>query len=330
MRLSRTDWQAARSRRLRASDTIWRAMRENDGAYRDPLQGVRTRVRDLLRDVEEREARIEAALFEHLPRPLAEELRHGHARARLPLSTESDLREAEVHLASYRDALDRAIDLAPDIEHDRRALPDEAPEPELPRGLQPFHDLFISDIVLETAQSLESALRSATAAIGTDVHVETVGRFLYRARFRAHDVPFVLRAQVGYAERNAYVLVHVVIATSVAAGAAPMVLRPQTILHGIGKAIGLVREAEIGDDHFDELFLIEAEPEVAETLLGPAVRRAILEVARFDIPTLRVGEGRAEIRFCFEPNERALRGATLALSLLRGAPVHVALLRERA
>ncbi|MDC0748729.1 hypothetical protein [Polyangium mundeleinium] len=302
-------------------------MRSNDGAYRDPLQGLRTRVQDLAREVEEREATLTDALLDHVPPKLAEALRDGRARARLPANTEAELLAAEATLLAYRDALDHAIELAPDLEDEQRALPDEAPDPQLSGALRPFIDIFIANIVLETCEAAERGLRLAALALAKDAEVEAETKYAYRARFHAHDAPFSILVQVAYSQNDTPAEVHVFIATSVAAGTPPLRIRPQTFLHGVGKALGLVREAEVGDERFDDLFLIEAEPDAAKRLLGPSVRKALLNIASFDIPDLDVRGGRALLHFRFEPNERLLRNATLALAGIRKSPVSVSLLR---
>ncbi|MDC3953609.1 hypothetical protein [Polyangium jinanense] len=302
-------------------------MRGNDGAYRDPLQGLRARVQDLASEVEERETMLTDALFEHLPRKLAETLRDGRARARLPANTEAELLAAEATFLVYRDALDRAIELAPDLEDEQRALPQEAPDPQLSGSLRPFIDLFKADIVVETCDAAERGLRLAALALDKNAEVEKQTAYAYRARFHAHDAPFSILTQIAYSPNETPAEVHVFIATSVAAGTPPLRIRPQTLLHGLGKAIGLVREAEVGDERFDDLFLIEAEADVAKSLFGPAVRKALLAVAAFDIPDLDVRGGRAVLHFRFEPNERLIRNATLALAGIRKAPVRVSLLR---
>ncbi|MDI1483957.1 hypothetical protein [Polyangium sp. y55x31] len=303
-------------------------MHGNDGAYRDPLQGLRARVHDLAREVEEREAMLTDALVEHLPRTLAEALLDGRARARLPANTEAELLAAEATLLAYRDALDRAIELAPDLEDEQRALPADAPDPQLSGSLRPLLDLFMmTDNAVETCQAAERGLRQAALALDKRAALSEDATFAFRARFHAHDAPFSILAQIAYSPNESPAEVHVFVATSVAAGTPPLRIRPQTLLHGLGKAIGLVRDAEVGDERFDDLFLIEAEPDVAKRLLGPAVRKALLGVASFDIPDLDVRGGRAILHFRFEPNERLIRSATLALAGIRKSPVSVSLLR---
>ncbi|MDI1443807.1 hypothetical protein [Polyangium sp. 6x1] len=302
-------------------------VRGNDGAYRDPLQGLRARVQDLAREVEEREATLTDALVDHLPRPLAEALLEGRAHARLPASTEAELLAAEARLLAYRDALDRAIELAPDLEDEQRALPDDAPDPQLSGRLRPLIDLFIGDIVIETFDAAERGLHQAALALDKHAEVEKQAAYAFRARFRAHDAPFSVLTQIAFAPNEQPAEVHVFVATSVAAGTPPLRIRPQTLLHGLGKAIGLVRDVELGDERFDDSFLIEAEPDVAKRLLGPSVRKALLGVAAYDIPDLDVRGGSAVLHFRFEPNERLLRNATLALAGIRKSPVTVSLLR---
>lgn len=303
-------------------------MRGNDGAYRDPLQGLRARVQDLARDVEEREAVVTEALFTHLPSKLARKLADLRARATTPATTEAELLEAEVTLGAYRDALDEAIELAPDLEDEQRALPADAPDPRLASHLRPYIDRFVPDIVLETCESAERGLR--IAALALDKHAELVREspYAFRARFQAHGAPFSVLTQIAYSINDTPADTHVFLSTSVAAGTPPLRIRPQTFLHGIGKAIGLVREVEVGDERFDDFFLIEAEDaDVAKRLLVPSVRKALLAVATFDIPDLVVRDGRADLHFRFEPSERLIRNATLALAAIRSSPVRVSLLR---
>jgi hypothetical protein len=51
-------------------------------------------------------------------------------------------------------------------------------------------------------------------------------------------------------------------------------------------------------------------------------------VARFDLPRLTVGEGRAVLRWRFEPDEHAIKAAVRALAAVRRVPLELRLLRE--
>ena len=105
---------------------------------------MRRRVQDLAREVEEREAVVTEALFSATCLRCAAALHDLRARATTPATTETELpRSPEVTLRAYRDALNRAIELAPDLEDEQRALPEDAPNPQLAPHLRPYINLFM-------------------------------------------------------------------------------------------------------------------------------------------------------------------------------------------
>ncbi|UQA60204.1 hypothetical protein [Polyangium aurulentum] len=281
----------------------------------------------LAAEVAEREAQVTDALREHVPTALGERLSNGRTAAATPASTAEELTTAEGELTAYRDALDEAIGLVPDIERAQRVLPDEAPELVPRDDLRPWLNFYPRDVLGEDLASLARAFESSVRAVGEEPSIERLNEFDWRARFRAFGAPFSVLAQLGFDSNRGPAEIRMTVATSVAPGTPHLRLRPETLVHGIAKPLGIVREVEIGDEHFDSLFLIETDPEAAQRLLTKPVRRALLEVAHYDVPTLLVGYGVAEINFRFEPTERSLRGATIALAEIRAAEIRLALLR---
>jgi hypothetical protein len=299
----------------------------NDGAYRDPLQALRARVQELAAEVTEREARVTEELREHLPYALTTKLAERRGAAAQPARTTEELRATEAALTAYRDALDEAIGLVPDIEEAQRALPDRAPELAPRTDLRTWIATYQTDLLVEELASLERAFTSCVHAVGEAPLIHRFNEYDWLAQFRAFGAPFSVLAQLGLQSGRGPTEVRMTVATSVAAGTPRLRLRPETLVHNIAKPLGIVREIEIGDENFDSLFLIETDPDTARRMLTQPVRRALLEVAHYDVPTVLVGDGVAELHFRFEPTERSLRGAARALAEIRAAEVRLALLR---
>ncbi len=299
----------------------------NDGAYRDPLQALRARVQELAAQASEREARVTEELREHLPAELTAKLAQTRAAATEPTHTADELRAAEAALGEYRDALDEAIDLVPSIEEAQRALPDQAPLLVPRTDLRPWLPFYPTDVLQEELTSLERAFASSVRAVGEAPSIQQLNEFDWSARFHAFGAPFSVLAQFGLEDSRGKPEIRMTVATTVAPGTPRLKLRPETLVHAVAKPLGIVREVEVGDEHFDGMFLIETDPDAARRMLTPLVRRALLDVAHYDVPTVLVSEGIAELHFRFEPSARSLKGACLALAEIRAAEIRLALLR---
>ena len=151
---------------------------------------------------------------------------------------------------------------------------------------------------------------------------EADGQLAWVARFQYLDCPFVLQTSVLSVANEEVGEVAMCLVTGIPRGLPALVVRHETLVLTIGKAIGLKHEVDVGEASFDGLFLIDGTQEAADLFLPPNVRNQLLTLARFDVPTLTVDPParRATLRWRFEPAARALDAAVRVLSFVRKAP----------
>lgn len=299
------------------------------GAYRDRIAGLQTRLDTLRDDVTTRMNRLPPAVWPRLPAETALGLLAIHAEIpRDAPATLDDAARLAVALERLRDALDRAIAEAADLEPRLLSLPDVAPP------LQPEHRFDgVTRALFELSRTLErfgvpgwAALADETQGAFAAVvlrrfagaHVERLAPHVSRAAFRTQGAPITLLCEVpppihapfgGAVELRA--------ATSVPLALPRVVLRPEVIA-------GL--DVEIGDPDFDGLFDVVAHVDDARTVLVPEVRASLIRLAWHDVPRVRIGDGHAEIAWSYEPTRDAFDEACRALIALRRTLVTARLL----
>lgn len=299
------------------------------GAYRDRIAGLQTRLDALNEDVTTRLARLPPAVWPRLPAETALGLHALHAA--IPRGAPANLDEAArlaVALERLRDALDRAIAEASELEPRLLSLPDVAPP------LQPVHRFDgVARALYELGRTLERfgvpgwptlahETQAAFAAVVlrrfAGAHVERLAPHASRATFRTQGAPITLLCEVpppihapfgGAVELRA--------ATSVPLALPRIVLRPEVIA-------GL--DVEVGDPDFDGLFDVVGTVDDARVVLVPEVRASLIRLAWHDVPRVRIGDGHAEIAWSYEPTRDAFDEACRALIALRRTLVTVRLL----
>ena len=282
--------------------------------YRVANEALRDRAEDLWFVALAREARIRPRLRASLPdavRARLDALRRGARRAR----TAVDL---EAALIAYCEALDEVIALAPTIEAELLALDDEPahPAPDRRRASRPQpRGRALPPLGVELARILRHRDPSAV--------VEPLGARAQRARFRVGGVPFAAVAELRPDARDLDEVAFAV-ATSVRRGTPPLRLGPEGFWHGVGKALRIQHDLEVGDPSFDDLFLVEGTGESIR-LLGREARAALMRLARFDVPRLLVEAGAATVRWCFEPAGAAVDAAVALLAAVRSVPCRISL-----
>ena len=176
-----------------------------------------------------------------------------------------------------------------------------------------------------------SCEKITTAVRGLDpkARVEPLRKeWLVRASFEHQGAPFALALYYGSLDEVSANTWQVV-STGVAIAAPRLRLAPELMGHWLLKPLRLVRDLQIDDANFDGIFLIDAEDVTgARSLLTHRARRALLKVAEFDIPQVVVQDGRAELRWRFEANVKAIVASVEALGAIRAAPIEVQLLRD--
>jgi hypothetical protein len=145
------------------------------------------------------------------------------------------------------------------------------------------------------------------------------------ARFTERGAPFALTATM-YPNGNGIVEeVGMWLVTSIPRALPPLLVRHESLVLNIGKALGLRHEIEVGEPSFDGLFLIEGEKEAADLFLVPAVRSNLMALSRYDVPTLEVDPKArvASVRWRFEPAAKAIDAAVRILTWIRSVPPSV-------
>jgi hypothetical protein len=298
------------------------------GAYRDLAEGLRARLEALNEDVLTRLSRLPPEVWPRLPAVTSIAL--GAMHAELPRTAPDGIDEAarlEVLLERLRDALDRAIDEAEELEPQILALPDVAPP------LAPAHRLDrLSRALFEASRTLQKlgwpgwaqladeAVESFVTVVlrrFPEAHVERIAPNAARATVRTQGAPIAFLVEVPPPYRARFGSIDLRAATGIPLALPRVVLRPEVIA-------GL--DVELGDPTFDGLFDVAASREDALTVLSPQVRAALIRLAWHDVPRVRIGDGRAEIAWTYEPTRAALDEATIVLVALRRIEVRARLL----
>ncbi|MBX3189571.1 MAG: hypothetical protein KF819_21275 [Labilithrix sp.] len=293
--------------------------------YRDAHVGIRARLAELSARMREREAEVTDAFWASLDHGVRERL--ASLREALELVDAPSLEElarAETSLAAYVDELGALIARLPSVEAAWHELPDEVPTPPPPPSSWWF----------ERASSSEAdgILRGLTAIVrerDRDAQVLSDGPNSYVTRFTDRGCPFALRATM-LAQNGQVLEVPMWLVTSVPRAAARLLLRPETLMLSVVKALGIKREIEVGEPSFDGLFLIEGAKETAARYLLPGVRAQLLALSRFDIPTLEIDPPSriASIQWRFEPAAKALDAAIRILTAIRETPPELRFRKE--
>jgi len=225
--------------------------------------------------------------------------------------------------------------MVPELEQAARALPDRAPDP-LPRE-GPFGEFACFVAPAETRDHVLGRVAPVVKGLDSLAEILPLNEIDYvglRARFRAHEAPLSLLYQEFTVSKRhgGEQSVVVQLATSVAPATPVLSLRPELLRHVLLKPLGLTRDVQLDAATFDGMFIVDADAEDARALLTPEVQQGLLDVARFDIPTLEVANREALLSWRFQPTALALAGAARALAGIRqaSAKTEVSLLRSGA
>ncbi len=286
--------------------------------YRDAHLGLRSRLDELEARVRETEAELTDAFWASLDREVRERLERLRAarvgRARAANDAFEDLARAEGDLTAYHDALKQLVERLPMLEEAWLRVPATAPDPPPPESRWASFG-WVED---EEAHAFTRASISCVRDRDREADIFWASRTSCLARFTDAGVPFSLRITAS-PQSGQIGEVTMWLVTSVARAAPALSIRPESLLAAFGKAVGLRHEQEVGDPSFDGLFLVEGTQHAVVRLLTPAVRNALLALARFDVPTLEVAPERriAQIQWQFEPTAKALDAAIRVLGAIR-------------
>jgi len=145
-------------------------------------------------------------------------------------------------------------------------------------------------------------------AIDPEAFLIRWGDTLYLSRLRIAGVPIVLTS-----ERDAGGTFHSAIRTSVPAAIPTFEVRPETVLSGIGRAVGIVRDVIVGDPSFDALYVVDGPPCIT-ALFTPDVRAALVSLHPRS-PRISVADGVVEARWTGAEAEHVAPDEALAFAL---------------
>jgi hypothetical protein len=304
------------------------------GVYRDRSVAVRAEIEARRASVERLEARMAPALTGRLPLKLRALLMASRKRLADAEQAARAASDAEILVAlgaalEHRaDALERALAAAPRIERDYNRLPRTFPPaaPEIATYLLP-------DIFDEATQAVRERAHAAVLRIDADARLRDrrPGYFdrleqpyLVDAELRHEGTPlrFVVGGFPVMRDPRGLVLPFVVphAASALLRPSAPVVrVWPAKLLDRALRGLGMQRDVRIGRASFDDLFIVDGDPERAAEALAP-VAETLLELGSH-APELDVRSGLAQIRW--REREQAATALSLAagvLAALRALP----------
>jgi hypothetical protein len=163
-----------------------------------------------------------------------------------------------------------------------RECPDEVPDPPKPEVAPPW--VFEEQIQLE----FRAAFTSRLAEISPEAWLVRWDDTTYLSRLSVAGAPVVLSSRVDVLQGRV-VGFHSALWTSVPQSVPSLDVRREGLLDGIGRALGVVRDARTKDNPFDEAFVV-AGSAAAVSLLSPDVERALLAIQDLS-PRLAVRRG---------------------------------------
>ena len=298
------------------------------GAYRDETAGLVARLEGLRSDVQRSETRLPPEVWRYLPGPESATLRalRGSVPRDAPTTLDASLR-LQTALERYSAALEAAIETALDLQPRVGVAPNSAPVLAARHGFGPVARLAFD--VGEAAQKLGLSSWPARIAAATrafegvvsrrfpDARFETPCPFARRALVRAQDAPICLLVEVPPFRGHGSDAVEMRAATHLALAVPRVELTPEALLGA---------DVEVGDPAFDGIFDLSGNPDEARVVLVAEVREALVRLAWHDVPTVVIGDGRAEIAWTYEPTRDAVDDACRALVALRHLDVPARLL----
>lgn len=250
--------------------------------YRDPLAGLRSQIATKRGLLESRERHLPLLLFAMLPRRIAGVIDRLHERVK----EEADSLERLTSLDAALDELLAAHDEAAAILPELRECPSTVPDPPKGQLAPPW--------AIEESYQLgyRAMLTKRILDIAPDAYLVRWDDPMYLARIRVAGAPLVVTSRLSLFAGQPAVFESTA-RTSVHPSTPELDVRRDRLLDGIGRAIGLVKDVRVGNDEFDDAFIVSGS-NAASALLTSDVVAALLEMRRLH-PHLEVRRGIAEL-----------------------------------
>jgi hypothetical protein len=300
--------------------------------YRDPLVHVHARIKDLsARALELAKQLSEVSQFwEHhaADKESADEL-FTKAEGDLASAPSDAVIEREHTLSSLVSLLESLLERVPRHEAELSQIPHGHPpaQPHMPSSSM---TLFLGDKMSEL-ESVMGKLARAMRAIDEHAVVSAEGQLgharIVKVSFKSGGVPFTYTGAL-VAPVGQYPVLGSQLSTYVRKDAAPLQARPKGMLTSIFRVLNITETVHTGDPEFDSLFALTAERPASAVVLNQIARAALLDISRFDVPTLVVEPGLARLAWSFdmtvETFEPLVRAAARSLREIRrlARPAH--------
>jgi hypothetical protein len=252
--------------------------------YRDPLAGLKSQVATKRARLEEQERALSPVLRALLPSRLREAVHALRPRSQADGESIEVLSDADSALDVILALHEEALTLAPSLRECDRDVPDP-PSPGMP---PPW--LFEEPYLLKVRDALAAQLLESHP----DARLARWGDFGYIARFRVAEAPFafVVSSEV-MADTESVAHHKSSLRTTVPESVEHLEVSLERMRHVVGKALGLVRELELGVPAFDDRFWIAGSP-LTTALLTPDVCHALARLTH-QSPVLEIGDGVATL-----------------------------------
>lgn len=230
-----------------------------------------------------------------LPERLSKPIEDLRERAMAEPDSLEELTSTDAALDEILNAHAEAADLVPKL----RECPDDVSDPPKPEMSPPW--------VFEERWQLtfRSAFTRRLAEIAPEAFVVRWDDTTYLSRLRIAGAPIVLSSRYSLIPGQPSTF-RSTIRTSVPAQTPRLEIRPEGLFDGVGRVIGLVHDAKVGDDELDRTFVIDGS-DAALALLMPDVRHALLAMDKASLdPKLVVRMGIVDLHFGKTSNNNPL------------------------
>lgn len=297
-----------------------RTMGRNDpGAYRDGQEATLQVLRRLEADVERRESRLDARTVRFLGDDAdrlyssRQELASLAEEGGEPLAR---VKALERHLA----LLDEVLARLPALNRVLASVRPGFPELDMFLRYKPVDDF--SRLPVWVGAAFQRVERFVTH-FGLDLRAWTLDETRLRGfkfEFHYRDVPFLLGCEKTLSLNDQLVSrVHTVMATTVPRGLPEVSVVPEKLHHKLlHKPLGLVQDLQVGDERFDQKFLVQATRQEDLEVIDAEVRLGMLRLKETESPQLLVGRGDATVHWFSDPRHAVILEAMELLLALRG------------
>jgi hypothetical protein len=246
--------------------------------YRDPLAGLRSQIATKRGLLEGRERALPLLLKVMLPGAMQRRLEDLRAPALAEGESMETLSRTDAALDEILAVHEQIAMLLPTL----RVCPDEVPDPPKPEVGPPW-------VFEERAQlAFRAVLTRRLAELSSEAWLVRWDDTTYLSRLRLVGAPIILSSRFDELAAQGTTFKSSV-RTSVPRSAPTLGVRRERLFDGIGRALGVVRDAHIGSEVFDETFVVDAD-DSATSLLAPDIVRAILSMASLG-PRLEIARG---------------------------------------